>query len=136
MDSEPLVALLPLQPPEAAQLVAFVEFHVSVEAVPLAMLDGATLNVTVGGGTTETVTLWLALPPVPEHASVYVVVAVSGAVVSLPDTALMPNQPFEAEQLEAFVELHVSAEEAPLLIVVGLAVSVTVGAGTTVMVTD
>jgi len=57
-------------------------------------------------------------------------------VVSLPDTALTPSHPPDAEQLEAFVELQVNVEEAPLLTVVGLAVSVTVGAGARVTVTD
>lgn len=136
MDCVPLVALAPVQPPEAVQLVAFVEFQVSVAEAPLATLVGLTLSVTVGAGTAVTVTLWFALPPTPVQVSVNVVVAVSGDEVSLPDVALMPSQPPEAEQLVALVELHVSSVEVPAASVVGLALKETVGAGTTVTVTD
>jgi hypothetical protein len=42
--------LLPLQPPDAAQAVAFAADHVSVELVPLATELGAALIETVGAG--------------------------------------------------------------------------------------
>jgi hypothetical protein len=44
----PLVALLPLHPPEATHAVAFVEVHVSVAAAPLANVVGEALKVAVG----------------------------------------------------------------------------------------
>jgi hypothetical protein len=47
-DCEPLSALLPLQPPDAVQAVAFVADHVSVELFPLATELGAALISTVG----------------------------------------------------------------------------------------
>jgi hypothetical protein len=48
--------LLPLQPPDAVQAVAFVADQVSVELVPLATELGAALIKTVGAGAlTETV---------------------------------------------------------------------------------
>ena len=54
---EPLVASLPLQPPEAAQELAFVDAHVSVEAAPLLTVVGFPASVTVGVGVvTVTVT--------------------------------------------------------------------------------
>ena len=56
MDCEPLIALLPLQAPEAVQAVAFVADQVSVELVPLATELGAALIWTVGAAAlTETV---------------------------------------------------------------------------------
>ena len=46
----PLVALLPLQPPLAVQLVALEALHVSVELPPLLTLVGLAEMVTVGAG--------------------------------------------------------------------------------------
>ena len=46
----PLVAFVPLQPPDAVHEVAFVELHVSVEAAPLAMDVGFAVSVTVAAG--------------------------------------------------------------------------------------
>ena len=51
----PLVALLPLQPPEAVQAVAFVVLQVNAEDAPLAILVGVAENVTPGAGFTVTV---------------------------------------------------------------------------------
>jgi hypothetical protein len=48
VDTLPLVACAPVQPPEAVQPVAFVELQVSVEDPPLPMFAGLALNVTVG----------------------------------------------------------------------------------------
>jgi hypothetical protein len=48
VDCVPLVALLPLQPPDAVQLVAFVLLQLNVELAPLAMEVGLTVSVTVG----------------------------------------------------------------------------------------
>jgi hypothetical protein len=62
----PLVALLPLQLPDAVHEVAFVELQVSVDAAPLATDVGFAVNVTVGAGTTVTVAVaTLLVPPVP-----------------------------------------------------------------------
>jgi hypothetical protein len=63
---EPLVASLPLQPPEATQDVALVEDQVNVDALPLFTVLGLALNVTVGAGwVTVTVADCAALPPAP-----------------------------------------------------------------------
>ena len=62
----PLVALGPLQPPEAVQEVALVELQVKVEPAPRATELGFTARVTVGVPGTVTVALaTLLLPPVP-----------------------------------------------------------------------
>jgi hypothetical protein len=60
VEAVPLVGFEPLQaptPPDPVQLVALVELQVSVEDPPLAMLVGFAVSVTVGAGTTVTVTL-------------------------------------------------------------------------------
>ena len=68
----PLVDSLPVQPPEALQLVALLEDQLSVEAEPLFTVPGFALMVTVGlaGADTLTVTDRLALPPEPVQVSV------------------------------------------------------------------
>jgi len=68
------------------------------------------------------------------QVSVKLVVAVSVPVDWLPLVALAPLQASDAVQLVALVELHVSVEEPPPVTEVGLAVSVTVGAGATLTV--
>ena len=68
MDCEPLVALEPVQAPEAVQEVAFVVDQRKVELLPLAMELGLAARLTVGAGVgevTETVAAWVALPPAP-----------------------------------------------------------------------
>ena len=63
LDCEPLTALVPDQASDAVQLVAFVELHVSVEALPLVTDVGLALRETVGaaggGGAADTVTVAL-----------------------------------------------------------------------------
>ena len=58
----PLIALAPLQAPLAVQAVALVELQMSVDTPPLVTLVGLAVNVSVGTGTTVTVTGWLTLP--------------------------------------------------------------------------
>ncbi|HKQ25236.1 MAG TPA: hypothetical protein VJT81_12410 [Burkholderiales bacterium] len=67
--------------------------------------------------------------------------AVSAAVASLPEVTLVPDQPPEAVQEVASVEVHVSVDDPPLVTDVGFAASDTVGTDTggvpdTVTVTD
>ena len=65
---EPLVALLPDQPPEAEQDVAWVLVQVTVELLPLAIVLGLAMRLIVGAGTgvvTETMAACVALPPAP-----------------------------------------------------------------------
>lgn len=75
VDALPLVALLPLQPPDAVHAVAWVVDHVSVAVAPAARLVGFAPRVTVGEdapAVTVTVTLAVAgvVPVAPEHVSV------------------------------------------------------------------
>jgi hypothetical protein len=67
----PLIASVPLQPPDAEQEVVFVEDQVSVEAAPLATVVGLADKVTVGAAVfTVTVADWAALPPLPVQVRV------------------------------------------------------------------
>ena len=66
----PFVGSFPDQPPEATQLLAFVEDQLSVDDPPLLTVVGLALTLTVGGAATLTVTDWLALPPGPLQVSV------------------------------------------------------------------
>jgi len=74
-----------------------------------------------------TVTDRVALPPGPLQVSVYVVVALSAPVLALPLVRLVPDQPPEALQLVAFVDVQLSVEAEPLFTVPGFAPMVTVG---------
>jgi hypothetical protein len=126
----PLSACAPLQPPEAVQLVALAALQLRVEFAPLLTVAGLATNVTVGaGGITVTVALSCAVPPAPLQLSVYVVVAVSAPVDWVPLAACEPLQPPLALQLLALLALQARVDAAPLLMLAGLAVSVTVGAG-------
>jgi hypothetical protein len=53
----PPVGSLPDHPPEAVQLVAFVEDQLRVEAEPLLTVPGLALRLTVGLGGADTVTV-------------------------------------------------------------------------------
>ena len=78
----PLVAFVPLQPPDAVHDVALVELQVSVEVPPLAIEVGFAVSVAVGTGAMVTVAIAAVLvPPVPVHFNVYVVLAVKGPVL-------------------------------------------------------
>jgi hypothetical protein len=61
------------------------------------------------------------------QVNINVVSAVSGAVDSEPDTALVPDQPPEAVQEVALLADHVRVLEKPAVTAVGSADSVTVG---------
>jgi len=128
----PAVALVPLQPPEAVQDVAFVDVQVNVLLPPLATVVGDADNVTVGAGV-ELVTVMEALawavPPEPVQLSVNVASAFNAPVLWLPAVALVPLHPPDAVHEVAFVELHVKVLLPPLATVVGDAFSVTIGVG-------
>jgi hypothetical protein len=80
----PAVALVPLQPPDAVQAVAFVEFHVKVLEPPLATLVGAADKLTVGAGVgvvTVTEALRWVVPPAPVQLNVNVALAFNAPVL-------------------------------------------------------
>jgi hypothetical protein len=62
VDTLPLVACAPLQPPEAVQLVAFVELQVSVVDAPVVIVLELTVSVAVGVTFTVALAVLLALP--------------------------------------------------------------------------
>jgi hypothetical protein len=81
----------------------------------------------LGGAVTVTVAVLVAVPALPVQVSVYEVEAVSASVDFDPLVARLPDHPLEAVHELALLELQVSIAVAPLAIVVGLAVSETLG---------
>lgn len=73
LTSDPIGAFVPVQPPEAVQVVALVLVQFNVEELPLVTVVGVALNDTVGGvgpAATVTVTDCAAVPPAPMQVSV------------------------------------------------------------------
>jgi hypothetical protein len=127
---EPLVVMLPLQPPEAVQAVAFLDDQVSIAAAPLLRVLGFAERLTAGAAwVTETVVDCVALPPTPVQMIPYVLLAVSAPVDCEPLAALLPDQAPEAVQEVVLAADQVNVEPLPLATVLGLAAKVTVGAG-------
>ncbi len=108
--------------------------------MPFVLLVGASherVAVPVVGGVTLTVVLCDAEPPAPVQTKVYLVEAVRAAVLCEPLIASVPLQPPEAVHEVALVDDQLSIDAAPLVTVLGVAASVTVGAGVvTEMVAD
>jgi hypothetical protein len=71
VDCDPLVAMLPLQAPEAVQAAALVDDQERVELPPLEIVLGLAPRLTVGAGAvTVTVADCPALPPAPVQVKV------------------------------------------------------------------
>jgi hypothetical protein len=139
LDCEPLIVLLPDQPPEAVQAVVLVDDQVSVVVAPLLTVLGAAERLTVGAGVlTDTVADCVALPPAPVQVSPKVALAVRAPVDCEPLTALLPDHAPEALHEVALAETQVKVELLPLATVLGLALMLTVavGFGLTVTVVD
>ena len=125
-----------VQPPLAVHELALLEDHVNVELPPPAMLVGLALTVTTGVATTVTVAEPLPDPPVPVQVIANVLVAAIELTSWLPLVAVLEVQPPVAAHEVAVVDDHVRLEEPPLAMLVGLALTVTVGGGMTVTVAD
>lgn len=69
VETVPLVASVPDQPPLAVHEVALVAVQVSVELLPLAIVAGLGVSVIVGRGAILTVVESLADPPGPVQVS-------------------------------------------------------------------
>jgi hypothetical protein len=123
------VALLPDQVPEAVQAVALTEDHLKVELDPAASVLGLALRVTAGADElTDTVAVWVALPPLPVHRIVKVESALSGPVDCEPLTPLVPPQASDAVHEVVFWLDQVRMDEPPGCKELGLAWRVTTGA--------
>jgi hypothetical protein len=125
----PLVAFVPLHAPLAVQEVAFVLDHVRVDDCPSVIDVGLSETVTVGaGGFTVSVVEATLAPPVPEQLNVYwEEPAAPGVTVWDPLTACSPLQAPLAVHEVAFVLDHVSVDDWPSVIEVGLTEIETVG---------
>jgi hypothetical protein len=135
VEADPDVARDPLQFPEAAQAVAFVEDQTRVALPPELMAAGDTERTTVGGGgadggwLTVAVTVWAAEPPAPVQVKVYDVVASSAPVDSVPVRVLSPLQPPDARQAEASLEVQLRSAALLWATALGATPRETVGAG-------
>jgi hypothetical protein len=132
VDSDPDVALPPLQPPDAVQVVASVLDQLRLDALPLTTLPGFADSETVGAGVpsvTVTVTESEVRPPGPSQLKLNDVVCVSAPADSDPDVALPPLQPPDAVQVVASVLDQLRLDALPLTTLPGFADSETVGAG-------
>jgi hypothetical protein len=129
---DPETAFAPDHPPDALHELALVELHVRVEEAPDVIDTGLAASCTVGtAGVPATVTMadWLADPAVPAQVNVNIELVVRPPVLCVPEVAFVPDQAPEAVQVVAFVELHVSVEDDPEVIELGLAVIWTVAVG-------
>lgn len=102
--------------------------------VPLAMLDGVAVRLTVGAGITVTDALSLAVPPEPVQVSVKVALEDILPLLAVPLVAFVPDQLPDAVHEFALALLQESWLAEPLATLDGLAVRLTVGAG--MIVTD
>ena len=109
--------------------------HVHVPAVVTNDPVGAAIVVPSGDRSvgvvpvTVTVVDALAVPLGPVQPRLKVLLLVSPPMDSLPETALAPDQPPDAEQEVASVEDQMSVDDPPLVTDVGFAVSDTVDTG-------
>ena len=109
--SDPDVALLPAQAPEAVQPVALLAFHVNVERPPAVTEVGLAEKFRVGAASRLTVAERDVEPPLPVQASVKVAAALIGPTLWLPFTDLLPDQPPLAVQLVALLVVQLSVLE-------------------------
>ena len=136
---EPVMVLVPDQPPDALQVLTLTPVQLSVEFVLRATLRGFADRLTEGPPLDVTVTLAVLAAvsaPAPAQVRVKLAFAVRLPVLCVPDVPREPLHEPEAAQLVAFVVVHVSCEAAPDCTEVGDAVSVTVGAPAAETVTD
>jgi len=134
----PNVRLLPLLP-LSVTCVAFVADTVTTEELPVAIVVGLAVMVAVGVPdepplppvVTVIITLAEAVPPAPVAVAVYVAVEVGLTDTAPPPAAIVRELPLVPVIVipVAFWAITVKTEELPLVIDVGLALSVTVGAG-------
>lgn len=123
----PEVACAPDHAPDAAHEVALLDDHVSVLLLPATIELGLADNDTVGATRTMTVADCEAVPPVPVHASVKVLVPV-GATSAVPEVALVPDHAPEAVHSVALLDDHVNVLIPPAAIELGVPEIETTGA--------
>ena len=114
-------------------VVAFVVVHESVDESPVVIEVGDADNVQVGtggggGGITVTIAVHVTVPPEPVAVPVYVTV-VSGETDNEPPETVTIEPILLTENDVAFVVVHESVDESPVVIEVGDADRVQVGAG-------
>jgi hypothetical protein len=127
VDAVPLVAIVPCQPPEAIQAVAFSALQVRLDFSPAATVAGVALSLTVGVLMTAISTDCVADPPVPSQVSVKFVVALRGLVVAVPLVGCEPVQPPDATHVCASWAFHCNVAAVCIGTLVLSATNVTAG---------
>jgi len=134
VERDPLVATVPLQPPEAVQEVALLADQIKLVPLPLDTVLGVATKLTVGaaaaaGAAAATVMVadCVATAPPLVQVRVYVALLPSAAVAWEPLADFVPDQAPEATQFWARVLFHCNMAVPPLLTVLGVAVRLTVG---------
>ncbi len=104
----PFSAFVPLQPPEAVQLVELVELHVNFDELPEATVFGAAVNVTEGHGTAVPPIFFTTLPPAPTQVNRNVTysLGVKGPMLAVPESGFAPLHAADAVQVFALVVDH------------------------------
>lgn len=104
----PLSAFVPLQPPEAVQLIELVELHVNFDELPEVTVLGEAVSVTEGHGMTVPPIFFTTVPPAPVHVSRNVTysLAVKGPILAVPESGFAPYHAAEAVHVVAFVVDH------------------------------
>lgn len=126
----PLGASVPLQPSDAVQESALVEFHVNDEVPPRTATSGVAVSVAAGRGLMVTAALTGALvPPAPEQVSTNVALPFNAPLLWLPLGGKAPLQPPEAAHADALLEFQVNVADPPAATAAGDAVSDAVGTG-------
>jgi hypothetical protein len=118
---EPLVGTLPLQPPEAVQLLASSACQLRMVVVPAVSVVACATRLTEGAGVvTVTSADCVDAPPGPVQASMNVVVELSASIVADPLTGFVPLQPPLAAQESAPTALQARVVAAPIATRLGL----------------
>ena len=101
--------------------------HANIDALPLLIAAGVAESAHAGADiVTETVVDCVALPPAPVQVSKYVALAVNAPVDCDPLNDLLPDQAPDAVHEVALLDVQDKVELAPLAIVVGVALMLTV----------
>ncbi len=111
---EPEIALVPVQAPDALQLVTFVLVHVNVDE-PLRATPGgfAEMLRVAEPAVTVTVAVFATVVPLPAQVRLKLPFPVNAPVLCEPDVPFEPVHEPDAAQLVALVVLHVNCDAEP-----------------------
>lgn len=125
---EPLVGTLPLQPPDAVQVLASTEVQLSIVVMPAFNVEACAARLTEGAGAVTITSVDCDdAPPGPLQVSMNVVFAVSASIVADPLTGFDPLHPPLARQAFAPETFQERVVPVPLVTLLGLGCSLMTG---------